>query len=63
MRCTAGGDRLDYEDDPSSPAASLLDTKMHLNITISGAHRGARYGTADIETYYLNNPMSTYRYM
>ena len=63
VRCTVGGDRLDYEEDPSSPAAGLLDIKIHLNSTISDAVRGARYATADIENYYLNNPMKIFRYM
>ena len=63
VRCTVGGNLLDYVDYPSSPAASLLDIKIHINSTISDAHQGARYATADIENFYLNNPMSTYRYM
>ena len=63
VRCTVGGNKLEYEDDPSSPAAGLLDIKIHLNSTISDASKGARYATADIENMYLNNPMKTYRYM
>ena len=63
VRMTVGGDRLDYEEDPSSPAVSLLDTKIMLNSVISDAHKGARYCTADIKNFYLNNPMSTFRYM
>ena len=63
VRCTVGGDRLDYEHDPRSPAASLLDIKIHVNSTISDAHKGARYATSDIENFYLNTPMQTYRYM
>ena len=63
VRLTVGGDKLDFEDDPSSPAAALLDIKIHLNSVISDAHKGARYGTADIKNYYLNNPMSKFRYM
>ena len=40
-----------------------MDIKIHLNSTISDAVRGARYATADIENYYLNNPMKFFRYM
>ena len=56
----SGGDRHDYEEDPSSPAVSLLDTKIMLSSVISDAHKGDRYCTADIKNFYLNNPMSTF---
>ena len=52
-----GGDGLDFEEDPSSPAAGLLDIKIHVNSTISDAHRGAQYRVADINNFYLGNPM------
>ena len=35
VRITAGGDRLDYPNDPSSPAVSMLILKIHINSTIS----------------------------
>ena len=63
VRMAVEGDRLDYEEDPSSPAISLLDTKIMLNSVISDAHKGARYYIAGIKMFYLNNPMSTFRYM
>ena len=62
-RLTVGGDRLDYSADPSAPAVGLLDTKIHLNSVISDAKRGARYCVADIENFYLNNPLHTFQYM
>ena len=34
----AGGDKLDYPGDPSSPAVSLLNVKIHINSTISYHH-------------------------
>ena len=34
-----GGDKLEYDGDPSSPAVSLLNTKVFLNIIISDAHK------------------------
>ena len=43
VRLTFGGDKLDFPGDPSSPAVSLLTTKIHLNSTISDAKKGARY--------------------
>ena len=34
VRLTVGGDRLEYPDDASSPAAYLLEKKLLFNITI-----------------------------
>ena len=42
VRLTVVGDRLPYNDDVSSPAASLLETKLLLNSTIYDASKGAR---------------------
>ena len=63
VRMTAGGDRLDYPGDPSSPTVSMLDAKIHINSTISDAHKGARHLGLDISNYYLGTPMSYYQYM
>ena len=60
---TVGGDKLTYDGDPSFPEISLLDLKIHLNLVISDTCKGARYLTADIINYYLNNPMANYQYM
>ena len=46
---TVGGDKLDYNDDAASPAATLLETKLLLNSVISDAHNGARFMTIDIK--------------
>ena len=54
---TAGGNRLNYLDEPSSPTVSITDAKIHFNSTISDAKRGARYMTLDIKNYYLGYPM------
>ena len=37
-RLTIGGDKLDFFGDSASPAASLLETKLIINSTISDAH-------------------------
>ena len=63
VRMTAGGDRLDYPDDPSSPAVSMQNAKLHINSTISDAKRGARYLVADIRNFYLGTPMSYFQYL
>ena len=52
-----------YDGDSISPEISLPDLKIHLNSIISNVHREARYMTADITNYYLNNPMSNFQYM
>ena len=60
---TVDGDKLDYEEDASYPAVSLLDTKILLNSVFSDADKGARYYTVYIKNFYLNNTMKTYRYI
>ena len=60
---TAGGDKLDYPGDPSSPAVAITDAKIHINSTISDAKHGARYLGLDIKNFYLGTPMSYYQYI
>ena len=63
IRLVAGGDKLDYDDDPASPTASLLQSKLLLNSTISDAKDGARFMSADLKDYFLATPMETPEYM
>jgi hypothetical protein len=63
VRMTAGGDRLDYPGDASSPTVSMLDAKIHINSTISDAKHGARHLGIDIKNYYLGTPMEYYQYL
>ena len=60
---TAGGDKLDYPGDPSSPTVSMLDAKIHINSTISDAKHGARHLGLDIKNYFLGTPMKYFQYM
>ena len=62
VRLTFGGDKLDFPGDPSSPAVSLLTTKIHINSTISDAHKGARYCTLDVKDFFLGSPMEYRQY-
>ena len=62
-RMVAGGDKLSYGDDPGSPAASLLETKLLLNSVISEAHLGARFLSADLKDFFLCSFMKTPEYM
>ena len=63
VRLTAGGDKLHYPGDPSSPAVSLLNVKIHINSNISGAKQNTRYMCIDIKTFYLRTPMKYFQYM
>jgi hypothetical protein len=63
VRMTAGGDKLDYPGDASSPTVSTLDAKIHINSTISDAHKGARHLGLDIKNYFLGTPMTYYQYI
>jgi hypothetical protein len=63
VRKTAGGEKLDYPGDASSPAVSMLDAKLHINSTISDAKNGARYLGLDIKNFYLSTPMSYFQYI
>ena len=58
-----GGDKLIYEEDPSSPAVSVLNTKIILNTVISDTNKGAKFMTAGIQNHYLQIPMKKYQYM
>ena len=63
IRMVAGGDRLSYPDDPASPAANLIDTKLLLNSVISDADKGARFISADLKNHFLASPMERPEYM
>ncbi len=47
VRITVGGDHLEYESDAGSPAASLVEAKLTINSTISDAHCGSHFMSAD----------------
>ena len=63
VRLTVGGDRLPYNDDVVSPAASLLEIKLLLNSTISDASKGVRFMTLDIKDFPLQALMERPEYM
>ena len=58
---TVDGDKLDAYQDVRSPAVGITDTKIHINSTISDAHRGARYCTADLKDFFLCSIMHIYQ--
>lgn len=52
-RLTVGGDRLYFFGNDSSLAASLLVTKIIVNIVISDAEKVIRFVTLDLKEYFL----------
>lgn len=48
-----GGDRLSYNDDPGSPAAPLVETKLLLNSVITDTDEGARFLLVDLKDFFL----------
>ena len=60
---TVSGDILECNGNPSSPAVSLLNTKIFFNSIISDAYKGAKFATADIKNHYLQSPMKNHQYM
>ena len=58
-----GGDQLSYNDDPGSPAASLLETKILINSVVSDTKHGARFMSIDLKDYFLATPMARTEYM
>jgi hypothetical protein len=61
VRCTVGGDKVDYPGKVSTPTAELTTVKIHLNSVISTP--GARYATLNVKDFYLGTPIQRYEYM
>ena len=50
----AGGDRLEYDGDTGSLAASLIKTKLLINcVVVSEAKKGARFVSCDLSYLFL----------
>ena len=63
VRLTVGGDCLQYPDDTASPAATLLESKLLLNSTISQSAQGARFMTLDSKDFFLQTKMDRPEFM
>ena len=63
VRIVVGGDRSSHPLDAGSPATDMMETKLLINSTISDAHKGARFLTADIKDYFLATPMQREEHM
>ena len=55
-----GGDQVHYLVNAGTPTANLLTVKLLINNTISTPN--AKYMTMDIKDFYLNTPMTHYKY-
>ena len=64
VRMTVGGDKLEYFDDTASPTATLLDTKLIINSTISD-HKslGAKFCSIDIKDFFLQTMLEVPEYI
>ena len=49
VRLILGGDKLEYLVDASSPAASLVESRLLFNSIVSYSHHGARFMSLDIK--------------
>ena len=63
VRLVVGRDKLPYNDDASSPTATLIETKLLIKSAISDAKQGSKFMTCDIKDFYLATPMPTAEYM
>ena len=62
-RMVAGCDKLDYPGDPSSPAVSVLNSKLMINSILSDASKGAEGTVADISNFYLGSSLKFFQYI
>ena len=60
---TTGGDVLEYAETSSSPASSLLETKIIIKSVISDAHKGSRFMTAYSKDYFLQSKLLESEYL
>ena len=58
VRLTVGGDKLEYSNDASSPAASMIDAELLIYSTISD-----RFMTVDIKDFFLQSRLPQPEYM
>ena len=61
VRCTVGGDRIEYPGDVSTKTASLASFKLLLNSVVSTPN--AQFMTMDIKDFYLQTPMERPEYV
>ena len=60
---TVGGDRLQYPDNTASPAATLLETILLLNNTISQSVQATRFMTLNMKDFFQQIGMEHTEFM
>ena len=61
---TVGGDKLEYFENTSPPAASLIETKLLINSLISDHKtKNAKFCSMDLKDFFLNTPMDKAEYI
>jgi hypothetical protein len=60
-RLTVGGDQIEYPGDKSTRTAGLTTAKILINSVVST--KGSRFLVVDIKNFYLNNPLTRFKYM
>ena len=63
VRITVGGGRILYAENSCSSAAYLLETRVLINSVILDAKHGAKFMTACIKDYFLDNSMARAEYI
>ena len=61
--CVAGGDKIDFWGDSSSPTTNLAEAKLLFDSVISDVKNGARFMTCDLKDHFLASPMQNPHYM
>jgi hypothetical protein len=61
VRCTVGGNQIDFPGDKSTKTAELITIKCLLNKAISTPN--GRTACLDLKDFYLKNPLPTYEYV
>ena len=62
-RLVVGGDKLTYFADASSPAASIIETKILVYSILSDHQKGARFMSVDLKDFFLQSNMTEPEYM
>mmetsp|Transcript_11265 Transcript_11265/g.15885 ORF Transcript_11265/g.15885 Transcript_11265/m.15885 type:complete len:463 (+) Transcript_11265:115-1503(+) len=63
VRLVVRGDRLSYNEDSGSPAATMLETKLLINSVIFEAWKGARFLSLDLKDFFVATPMHRPEFM
>ena len=62
MILVVDGNHLVYEDNPASPSASIIETKLLIVSIISDAQQGAIFMNFDLKDLFLATPMIQHEY-